>query len=90
MKKILLFSVFLALGTMFITSCNKCKKCEYSYIADLGNPGFQDDENVSKYDESCANSNDDLDSFVQDWEDDEQSKKDQGDSITSPLVCSNK
>ena len=87
MKKIVLFSMFLALGAGFMTSCSKCRQCEYSYMADLGDPGFDDDEAITKADESCANSNDDLDDFESDFEQEIINREMSGDSIVTALQC---
>lgn len=87
MKKFLLFGIFLALGAGFITSCNKCRQCEYAYKTDFDGDGFDNDEAITKADESCANSNDDLDDFESDFEQEVIDKEMQGDTIVSSLQC---
>lgn len=88
MKKILLFSLFLTVGTAFITSCNKCRQCEYAYqFEDDSDPNAPIYDTITKSDEKCANSNDDLDAFESDFEQEIIDKENIGVPIVSELKC---
>jgi hypothetical protein len=88
MKKVLLFSLFLTVGAAFITSCNKCRECQYSYKEDFNEDGsYDDEETITKTDEKCANSTDDLDDFEQDFEQEVSDKDSTGSLIVSQLEC---